>query len=179
MMLFFNRRHLQLWKNKNVWTSYSGPKCALANITPLLQNKHIKMKHKYNLAVAALLPFTIALAPAASAQTLKTPMPVQQKKYILVESEPDTHLEVEETLSGIKLYPAKKGTFQLDLEQKLKDDGLLKITNTAGKLVYHKPVSMASRKKGWHYNLGRLRPDIYLIEVITSNTTYWTKFKIN
>lgn len=141
-------------------------------------DKQMKMKHKYNLALAVLLPFVTALAPAASAQVRKTAMPAQENRYILVKAEHGIHTESQETLSCIKLYPAKKGTFQLDLKQKLKEDALLKITNTAGKLVYQKPVSMAGSKKGWRYNVGRLRPDIYLIQVTTSDTTYWTKFKV-
>ncbi|MBF9254862.1 hypothetical protein I2I11_16285 [Pontibacter sp. 172403-2] len=136
------------------------------------------MKHKYSLVFAALLPFITVLIPAASAQVHKTPMPVQENKYILVKAEEALPTATQETLSGIKLYPAKKGTFQLDLEQVLKADGQLKITNTAGKLVYHKPLSMAGSKKRRHYNVGRLQRDTYLIEVVTGATTYWTKFKV-
>ena len=41
-----------------------------------------------------------------------------------------------------------------------------------------KPVSIAKNQKAWSYNVGRLKPDTYLVEVKTSDTTYWTKFKI-
>ncbi len=83
-----------------------------------------------------------------------------------------------ETLSGINMTPAGKGTFQLDFSQALDEDAMLEIKNSAGKMVYQKPVSVENNRSAWRYNLGRLKPDTYLIEVKTSDTTYWTKFKV-
>ncbi|TPE46331.1 T9SS type A sorting domain-containing protein [Pontibacter mangrovi] len=83
-----------------------------------------------------------------------------------------------ETLSGINMKPAAKGTFQLDFSQQLDENALLEVKDSTGKLVYQKPVSIAHNRSAWRYNLGRLKPDTYLIEVKTSDTTYWTKFKV-
>ncbi|NEM97544.1 T9SS type A sorting domain-containing protein [Pontibacter burrus] len=83
-----------------------------------------------------------------------------------------------ETLSGIYLNPDKKGTFKLDFEQALKEDAVLEITNTAGQKVFQKPVNNTKTQHAWSYNVGKLKPDTYLVEVKTSDTTYWTRFKV-
>ncbi len=134
------------------------------------------MKKKYTLALLAILAYLPGLTYTAAAQATK--MPVQEQKYILVKEASDPNLANPETLSGINLHRAKKGTYQLDFEKQLKEDALLMITNTAGKKVYEKPIAIADRKNAWRYNVGKLRPDTYLVEVKTSNTTYWTKFKV-
>lgn len=135
------------------------------------------MKQKYVIAIAAALPLTM-LSLAANAQTDSQRLPNQEKVHVLHIPEPDSTTMTMETLSGIHLQPTKKGTFQLDFQQVLKEDARLEIKNKAGKLVYHAPVSIADNKQAWKFNVGKLRPDIYQIEVKTSDTTYWTKFKI-
>ncbi|MDX5418926.1 MAG: T9SS type A sorting domain-containing protein [Hymenobacteraceae bacterium] len=121
-------------------------------------------------AVLALIGFT------ASAQNSSTQLPPMEQEHILV-AKHDT-LNRLETLSGIFLNPTKKGTFVLDFEQELKEDAQLEVKNTAGKTVYRKPVSIAKNTTAWRFDLGKLRPDTYLVEVKTSDTTYWTKFKV-
>ncbi|WP_276496348.1 hypothetical protein [Pontibacter litorisediminis] len=132
----------------------------------------MKMKQTYAAALALGLPlFSLANAVAQT-----TPLPPQEKEHILVTTDhPDTR---KETLSGIHMKPASKGTFQLDFSQELDENAMLQVKNSAGKLVHQKPVNVESNRSAWRYNLGRLKPDTYLIEVKTSDTTYWTKFKV-
>lgn len=135
----------------------------------------MKMKQKYVLATALALPLALA-GFTASAQSNSTQLPPVEQEHILI-AKPDT-VSSRETLSGIHLNPTKKGTFTLDFEQVLKEDARLEIKNKAGKIVYKKPVSIAKNEKAWHFDLGKLKPGLYQIEVKTSDTTYWTKFKI-
>ncbi|MCC9165511.1 hypothetical protein [Pontibacter harenae] len=132
----------------------------------------MKTTQKYVLALVATIPLA-AFSITASAQT--TPVPPQINEHIIIAAERDYDAGLE-TLSGINLHPAKKGTFQLDFDQPLKEDGVLEISNEAGQLVYQKPVS--NTKKARSYNVGKLKPDTYLIEVKTTDTTYWTRFRI-
>ncbi|AKD05123.1 hypothetical protein POKO110462_21335 [Pontibacter korlensis] len=135
----------------------------------------MKTKQKYTLALAMSLPVFSLASIASIAQ--HTALPAQSKEHILVIAEDgDTHIE---TLSGIHMRPTSKGTFQLDFSQELDENAMLEIKNSAGKLVYQKPVSIEGNRTAWRYQLGKLKPDTYLIEVKTSDTTYWTKFKVS
>ncbi|HEY4650828.1 MAG TPA: hypothetical protein VIG72_05415 [Pontibacter sp.] len=128
----------------------------------------MKMNQKYAWAMVAAVPFLMQAFPAKA-------------QHSATEADHELHTactNYSETLSGIFLKPAKKGTFQLDFEQALKEDGVLEITNTAGQKVFQKPVSSAKEQKAWSYNVGKLKPDTYLVEVKTSDTTYWTRFKV-
>jgi len=138
----------------------------------------MKLKQKYTLLLALSLPLSISVFSHTSAQKKLTKLPTQQKQHVLVKvnASPNNYTE---TLSGIHLYPSKKGSYMLNFNQKLKENGILEIKNTAGKLVYQKPVSIASKQANWRYNVGNLKPDTYLIQVKTSDTTYWTKFKVS
>lgn len=111
---------------------------------------------------------------SAAAQKSSTQLPPQEQAQL---APPDT-LAKQETLSGIFLNPGNKGTFVLDFEQELKEDANLEVKNKAGKTVYRKPLRIAKNQTAWSFNLGKLRPDVYLVEVKTSDTTYWTKFRI-
>ena len=134
----------------------------------------MKMINKYALTTA--FTFSLAVfAVQAHAQQSKDRIAPQHREHVLAAGDTTTTLE---TLSGINLKPAKKGTFQLSFDQKLKENAVLEIKNTAGKLVYQKPVILAKNTSLWTYNVGKLQPDTYLIEVKTPDTTYWTKFKI-
>jgi hypothetical protein len=135
------------------------------------------MKQKYIIALAAALPFA-GVPLTAHAQVDKEKLEDQKKVHVLHVPESDSTIVKMETLSGIHLTPTKKGTFQLDFNQELKENARLEIKNKAGKLVYHAPISIADNKQNWKFNLGKLRSDTYSIEVKTSDTTYWTKFKI-
>lgn len=130
-------------------------------------------KRKQTIALAATL---LMAGYTASAQQNSTQLPPVEQE--LLQAPPTDSLSHRETLSGIFLNPTKKGTFVLDFEQKLKEDANLEIKNKAGKTVYRKPVSIAKNQTAWKFDLGKLRPDVYLVEVKTSDTTYWTKFKI-
>lgn len=135
----------------------------------------MKKKYAFNLAVGLpMLAFTLS----AQAQQQKIAAPAQEHILVTAESEGGNETK-KETLSGIHLQPAAKGTFQLDFSQELDENATLEIKNTAGKVVFKKPISIAANKAAWSYNVGKLRPDTYLIEVKTSDTTYWTKFKIS
>ncbi len=135
------------------------------------------MKKKYAIAIAAVLPFTFQLL-SATAQVTKHRLPDQEKVHVLYVPENDSIASTTETLSGINLQPGKKGTFELNFQQDLNEDAELQIKNTAGKIVYKAPVSAAANKQAWKFNVGRLRADTYLVQVKTSDTTYWTRFKI-
>ncbi|GAA4427961.1 hypothetical protein GCM10023188_11680 [Pontibacter saemangeumensis] len=137
----------------------------------------MKLKQKYTLVLALSLPLTASIFSFTSAQKKITKMPSQQKQHVLVNAYGSSDNKFE-TLSGIHLYPAKKGTYELNFSQDLKENGVLEIKNRAGKIVYQKSVSISSKQSSWRYNVGKLRPDTYLIEVKTSDTTYWTKFKV-
>ena len=131
------------------------------------------MKRTYALALAACLPLA-ALTLNSQAQKIAAPA----QEHILVTATPDAGDESrKETFSGIHLKPASKGTFQLDFSQELDENALLEIKNKAGKVVFSKPL-VAARQNTWSYNVGKLLPDTYLIEVKTSDTTYWTKFRV-
>ncbi|MFD2247813.1 hypothetical protein [Pontibacter ruber] len=129
---------------------------------------------KYALHTALTLSLA-AFTFFANAQNTKDNVASQQREHVLIAADTATNLE---TLSGINLKPTKKGTFQLDFSQVLKENAMLEITNTAGQMVYNKPIAAAKSDKAWRFDVGKLRPDTYLIEVKTSDTTYWTKFKI-
>ena len=134
------------------------------------------MKQKYALALAVSLPMA-ALSLTLQAQNNKIAAPAQEHILVTAESE-ESGESKKETLSGINLRPASKGTFQLDFSQELDENATLEIKNNAGKTVFTKPISIANQKTAWSYNVGKLIPDTYLVEVKTSDTTYWTKFKI-
>ncbi|MBF8964509.1 hypothetical protein I0P70_14745 [Pontibacter sp. FD36] len=131
----------------------------------------MKMKQTYLLAGAVLLAGFSAMAQESSTQ-----LPPAEQKQLKV-AKPDTTARME-TLSGIFLNPTKKGTFVLDFNQVLTENARLEVKNKAGKIVYKKPVSVAKKETAWRFDLGKLRPDTYQVEVITPDTTYWTKFKI-
>jgi hypothetical protein len=132
----------------------------------------MKMKQTYLLAGALLLAGFSATAQESSTQL----PPVEHEQLELAKSDTLTRME---TLSGIFLNPTKKGTFVLDFSQDLKENATLQVKNKAGKTVYKRPVSIAKNEKAWQFDLGKLRPDVYSVEVKTSDTTYWTKFKIS
>ncbi|WP_460919937.1 hypothetical protein [Pontibacter brevis] len=135
------------------------------------------MKQKYTLALATALPLAAALSLSSTAQNLVSPAPTQHTHQVLLSSDAQ-HGDTYETLSGINLSYTGKGTYQLDFTQKLKEDAVLSIKNTAQKVVYQKPVNIKDNRTSWRYKLGKLKPGTYLVEVMTSDTTYWTKFKI-
>lgn len=135
------------------------------------------MKQKYAIAIAVMLPFTV-ISLSAHAQADVERLPDQKKGHVLYVPDSDSTITKMETLSGIHLQQVKKGTFQLDFQQELKEDARLEVKNKAGKVVYHAPVSIADNKQAWQFNVGKLKPDTYQIQVKTSDTTYWTKFKI-
>ena len=129
------------------------------------------MKITYAMALALGLPlfhFTTALA-----QT--TPLLSQEKEHILVAFGETGR----ETLSGINMRPTSKGTFVLDFSQKLDENAMLQVKNAAGKLAYQKPVKVEGNRSAWRYDLGKLQAGTYLIEVKTSDTTYWTAFRVS
>ena len=128
------------------------------------------MKRTY--ALAALLPLA-ALSLNTQAQKITPPT----QEHILVTATTENENK-KETLSGINLRSASKGTFQLDFSQELDENAILEIKNKAGKVVFTKPLQLADNRSNWSYNVGKLLPDTYLVEVKTSDTTYWTKFRI-
>ena len=131
----------------------------------------MKMKQTYLLAGALLLA-----AFGATAQRSSTQLPPAEQDQLKV-TKTDTITRME-TLSGIFLNPTKKGTFVLDFNQVLTENARLEVKNRAGRIVYKKPVSVAKKETAWRFDLGKLRPDTYQVEVITPDTTYWTKFKV-
>lgn len=137
----------------------------------------MKMKQKYILALATMFPLAATLSLNTTAQSHNTVLPTQQKQHVLISPEEDGDTNYE-TLSGINLHYIGKGNYQLDFSQKLTEDAVLSIKNTAQKVVYKKSVSVKDNNDTWRYKLGNLKPGTYQVEVATSDTTYWTKFKI-
>lgn len=137
------------------------------------------MKQKCVLVLTSLLAFS-AISLSASAQNDATPLPPQSKELILVTADSDSISSSLETLSGIHLHRVKKskGEYQLNFAQELKEDATLEITTKAGRKIYQKPISIADSKTVWSYNVGKLKPGIYNVQVKTSDTTYWTSFKV-
>lgn len=133
----------------------------------------MKMKQTYLLAAGLLLAGFTASAQNSSSTQLP---PAEQELDSTTKSDTLARME---TLSGIFLNPTKKGTFVLDFTQELKEDAKLEVKNKAGKTVFQRPVSIAKNETSWKFDLGKLRPDVYQVEVKTSDTTYWTKFKIS
>lgn len=154
-----------------------GLKCAYYLLYLYFYQKNTKMKQKSTLALAIVLPLATALCLSTNAQNKNTVLPAQQKQHVLISADDDNRNNYE-TLSGINLYSTGKGNYQLDFSQHLKENAVLSISNTARKVVFQKPVSIEDNHSSWRYKLGKLRPGTYLVEVITSDTTYWTKFKI-
>ena len=139
--------------------------------------KMMKMKQKYTFALAMVLPLAATMSWNSLAQTQKTTLPKQQQHHML-KSDDSLHNDHYETLSGLNLHYTGKGTYQLDFSQQLKENAVLSIKNKEKQVVYQKPVSVENNTTSWRYKLGKLKPGTYLVEVITSDTTYWTKFKI-
>ncbi|RDV16377.1 hypothetical protein DXT99_04020 [Pontibacter diazotrophicus] len=137
----------------------------------------MKTKQKYTLALATVLPLAAAFCLSTTAQSPASVLPAQQQPHVLVSNAKHSSQNYE-TLSGINLYHTGKGSYQLDFSQHLKENALLSIKNVAQKVVYQKPVSIKSNSSSWRYKLGKMKPGTYLVEVITSDTTYWTKFRI-
>ncbi|MFD2998899.1 hypothetical protein ACFS7Z_00885 [Pontibacter toksunensis] len=135
------------------------------------------MKQKYVFALATLLPLAATLSFSTIAQNTNKVLPAQHKQHVQLGSENDFDTNYE-TLSGINLQYIGKGNYQLDFSQKLNEDAILSIKNTAQKVVYKKPVNVNNKTSSWRYKLGKLKPGTYLVEVATSDTTYWTKFEI-
>ncbi|MCJ8167060.1 hypothetical protein MKJ04_19615 [Pontibacter sp. E15-1] len=134
-------------------------------------------KQMHTLILAVALPLAAGFYTSSFAQNKPSRLAPQQKQQVLVSANSSLDQQLE-TLSGIQLYPAQKGTYELRFEQDLKENAVLEVKNKSGKLVFRKPVSIAKNESVWRYNMGKLKPDTYLIEVVTSDTTYWTKFKV-
>lgn len=137
----------------------------------------MKTKQKYTLALGTVLPLAAALCLSTTAQRLDMELPAQQHQHVLL-SDADDNSKSYETLSGINLYSTGKGTYQLDFSQHLKENAILSIKNAAQKVVYQKPVSIRNKQTSWRYKLGNIKAGTYTVEVMTSDTTYWTKFRI-
>lgn len=128
----------------------------------------MKQKYAFALGLVAAVSFNV-LAQKTQA------LPKQEREHVLIAAAEPINTE---TLSGIYLRPAKGGNFQLDFTQQLKEDATLEIRNTAGQVVFRKPIAGTAKQSSWRFLVGKLKPGIYLIEVKTSDTNYWTKFKV-
>lgn len=85
-----------------------------------------------------------------------------------------------ETLSGIDLYEekGKSKDFMLSFQQNLVEDGVLTVANSAGKVLFTKPLTAGDHTLAPPMNLGALRNGVYLVEVKTGNTIYWKKLRV-
>ncbi|QCR21491.1 hypothetical protein C1N53_03435 [Pontibacter sp. SGAir0037] len=135
------------------------------------------MTQKYVPVLTVALVLTV-LGLSAQDQQEQTVIKGNPKKFILIKEGSDSTSLNRKTLSGIHLTTQKNGSYILDFEQELEENAVLEIKNKAGKAVYQKPVSIEGDKTSWRYSLGKLKPGIYLVEIKTSNTTYWTRFKV-
>jgi hypothetical protein len=85
-----------------------------------------------------------------------------------------------ETLSGIDLFPEdkKKDIFLLSFQQDMTEDGVLELTNYAGKVLYTKPIPAGDHTLAPPVNIGPLKTGTYLVEVKTPTTVYWKKMRV-
>ncbi len=85
-----------------------------------------------------------------------------------------------ETLSGIDLFPERKNNdvFLLSFQQDMTEDGVLEVTNYAGKVLYTKPIPAGDHTLAPPMNLGKLKTGTYLVEVKTPTTVYWKKVRV-
>ena len=85
-----------------------------------------------------------------------------------------------ETLSGIDLFPEdkKKDIFLLSFQQDMTEDGVLELTNYAGKVLYTKPIPAGDHTLAPPVNIGQLKTGTYLVEVKTPTTVYWKKMRV-
>lgn len=82
-------------------------------------------------------------------------------------------------LSGIDLVPnGKTGTFSLELSQELEETATVRMTNARKKVVYTNSLAPQKGDSAKLMEVGKLPAGVYLVEVKTSNTTYWKKVRV-
>lgn len=137
------------------------------------------MEMKFN-AVGALLVAGILTLSGASAQTPNKPIALQ-KTASVARVAPGKDAPVRrETLSGIDLFPQdkKNDIFMLSFQQEIPEDGVLELTNYAGKVLYTTVIPKGDNTLAPPLNIGKLKTGTYLVEVKTGNTVYWKKLRV-
>ncbi|MCC9135225.1 T9SS type A sorting domain-containing protein [Pontibacter silvestris] len=134
----------------------------------------MKKKQKNMLRLLFGLGFTIFSLSAKAQAT--GPDQADELTVNIIPADPEENAGA---LSGINLYPTKEGNYNLHFEQNLNEDAVLEISNTKGRVVYQKPLKVRNKRKSWHYDIGKIKPDTYLVTVRTSDTTYWSRFRVS
>ncbi|MBC3538868.1 hypothetical protein ACFSC6_03400 [Rufibacter sediminis] len=137
------------------------------------------MEMKFN-AVGALVMAGILVITGLPLQAQNKPNPIQ-KTPVLAMATPAKGTPVRrETLSGIDLFPEdkKNDVFLLSFQQDMTEDGVLELTNYAGKVLYTKPIPAGDHTLAAPVNIGKLRTGTYLVEVKTATTVYWKKMRV-
>ncbi|GGK62493.1 hypothetical protein GCM10011405_08250 [Rufibacter glacialis] len=137
------------------------------------------MEMKLNALSGLLVAGILALAGAPSLAQNKPQTP--QKGSVLAMATPGKEAPVRrETLSGIDLFPQdpKADVFLLSFQQDMTENGVLELTNYAGKVLYTKPVPAGDHTLAPPMNIGKLRTGTYLVEVKTPTTVYWKKMRV-
>ncbi|WP_190300270.1 T9SS type A sorting domain-containing protein [Rufibacter hautae] len=134
---------------------------------------------KFN-AVGALLVAGILTMSGASAQAPNRPVALQ-KIAPVAKVVPGKDAPIRrETLSGIDLFPQdkKNDIFMLSFQQEIPEDGVLELTNYAGKVLYTTTIPKGDNTLAPPMNIGKLRTGTYLVEVKSGNTVYWKKLRV-
>jgi hypothetical protein len=117
---------------------------------------------------ASLASFTAASRPSTSGGTGLAPIACVQDS-----------LQPLPPLSGIDLIPNRStGTFTLELSQELEEPATVKMSNAKKKVVYTSSLAPQGNESVKHLDVGKLSAGVYLVEVKTSNTTYWKKVRV-
>jgi hypothetical protein len=131
------------------------------------------------IAFSASYSFTPASTyPISTGDSIKTAS--SQVRISITDLEEVLEYEIagEETVSGINIYPhERKNTFMLAFTQSmLKEKAMLTVSAENGDVVFSQVVEPGKGLKP--KSIGNLDEGIYLIEVKTSDTTFWKKIRI-
>lgn len=133
-------------------------------------------------ATISLFFFIIRSASAASELILQGDSAKTSDKIHVSISDLEDVIEYElageETISGINVYPhIRKKTFMLSFSQYvLKENALLTLSPENGDAIFSRVLHPGEKLKPTR--IGNLNEGIYLIEVKTSDTTFWKKIRI-
>jgi hypothetical protein len=101
-------------------------------------------------------------------------------------TEPDTFVSGQDSvpalppLSGITVLPNQAtGRYTLEFSQELEEPATVKVTNAKKKVVYANSLAPQAFASVKHLDVGKLSNGSYLVEVKTSNTTYWKKLDVS
>jgi hypothetical protein len=135
-----------------------------------IRENAMKMVRKLSFSIAAMAGLSSVLSPQAEAFVISSAS--------MIIAQPDSVPKLP-PLSGISVFPNNStGTYTLHFSQELKEAASLKVTNAKKKIVYTNKLGPQPSNTITAFEVGKLYKGIYLVEVKTSNTTYWKELKI-